>query len=334
MKKLSIFFIAFFFISALSLTSCDRGDDPIEGEVVSTPAFELMADYMVENNLDINNILTNTDGQKFVTKAPAAEDLAAFLDTYYIMDIRSSDAYAAAHIEGAINVAFKDILTTAATTAKPILVVCYSGQTACYATALLRLYGYPSTVALKWGMSGWNSTGADASWNKKTGDIAKDSPNWSYDDAPANIIYDNPVISTTLTSGEAILKQRVEEAVAEGFQTISGGEVLATPGAYFINNYFSEQDYKSFGHIASAYRIFPFTLADDTYKALDPEANTIVTYCYTGQTSAVITAILNVLGYDSKSLVYGMNGLYHSNDAFSTNQWGVDSKPKDLPTVQ
>lgn len=333
MKKLSVFFIGLL-LPALLFTSCDKGDDPIEGEVVSTPAFELMADYMVENNLDINNIVKNTDGQMFVTKAPAEEDLAAFLDTYYIMDIRSSDVYAEGHIEGAHNVAFADILTEATKTTKPILVVCYSGQTACYATALLRLYGFSNTQALKWGMSGWNSKGADASWNKKTGDIAKGSPNWSYDAAPANIIYDDPVITTTLTSGEAILKERVEAAVAEGFKTISGGEVLATPGAYFINNYFSEQAYSDFGHISSAYRINPLNLADDTYKALDPEANAIVTYCYTGQTSAVITATLNVLGYEAKSLVYGMNGLYHSNDAFSSNQWGVDSKPKDLPTVK
>ncbi len=334
MKKLSIFFIGLILAPTLLLTSCDKGDDPIDGDVVSKPAFELMSDYMVENNLDISNILSSPDGKKFVVGAPAAADLDGFLNTYYIMDIRSSEVFGASHIEGAHNVAFADILTEASKATKPILIVCYSGQTACYATALLRLYGYPNTQALKWGMSGWNSTGADASWNKKTSDIAKGHSNWSYTAAPANIIYDDLVISTTLTNGEAILKQRVEAAVAEGFQTISGGDVLATPGAYFINNYFGEQDYQSFGHISSAYRINPFTLADDTYKALDPEANTIVTYCYTGQTSAVITATLNVLGYDAKSLLYGMNNLYHSNDAFSSNQWGVDSHPKDLPTVQ
>lgn len=331
MKKLSIFFIGLLLTPALLFTSCDKGDDPTEGEVVSTPAFELMSDYMVENNLDISNILSSPDGKKFVVGAPAAADLDGFLSTYYIMDIRSSSAYAGGHIEGAHNVAFADILTEAPKATKPILVVCYSGQTACYATALLRLYGYPNTQALKWGMSGWNPATA-GSWNGNTGDIAENSPNWSYAAAPANIIYDDPVISTTLTDGEAILKQRVEAVVAEGFQTISGGEVLASPGAYFINNYFSEQDYQAFGHISSAYRINPLNLADNTYKALDPEANTIVTYCYTGQTSAVITATLNVLGYDAKSLLFGMNGLYHSNDAFSTNQWGVDSsKPKDLP---
>ena len=167
MKKLLIFFIGLLVIPALTLTSCDRGDEITDGEVVSTSAFELMKSYMVQNNLDISNIVTNTDGKMFVTGAPAEADLDAFLATYYIMDIRSSADFLTAHISGAHNVAFKDILTTAATTTKPILVVCYTGQTACYATALLRLYGYPSTVALKWGMSGWNPATA-GSWNNST----------------------------------------------------------------------------------------------------------------------------------------------------------------------
>ena len=332
MKKLLIFFTGLLLIPALSLTSCDRGDDIINGEVVSTPAFELMKNYMVQNNLDISNIVTNTDGKMFVTGAPAEADLSAFLNTYYIMDIRSSADFLTAHISGAHNVAFKDILTTAATTTKPILVVCYTGQTACYATALLRLYGYPSTVALKWGMSGWNPTTA-GSWNSNTANIAQNSPNWSYAAAPANVTYDDPEISTTLTDGEAILKERIEAVVAEGFKGVSGGEVLNNPAGYFINNYFNEADYTSFGHIQTAHRILPLNLADDTYKALDPDANNLVTYCYTGQTSAVITATLRVLGYNAESLKFGMNGLFNSNPAFKSNQWGADSKPKSLPLV-
>ena len=330
MKKLSIFFIGLLLIPALTFISCDRGDDLTEGEVVATPAFELMANYMVQNNLDISNILTNTDGQKFVVGGPAEADLSSFLDKYYIMDIRSNADFLTAHIEGAHNVAFADILTTAATASKPILVVCYTGQTACYATALLRLYGYPHTQALKWGMSGWNSATAGP-WNSNISNIAQNSSNWSYAAAPSTVTYDDPVISSTYTNGEDILKERVEAVVAEGFKGVSGGEVLNNPSGYFINNFFSEADYTGFGHIASAYRILPLALADDSYKSLDPDANTLVTYCYTGQTSAVVTAVLRVLGYNAASLKFGMNGLYNSNPSFQSNQWGQDSKPKNLP---
>ena len=44
---------------------------------------------------------------------------------------------------------------------------------------------------------------------------------------------------------------------------------------------------------------------------LDPSKK-IVTYCYTGQTSAVITAYLRVLGYEAYSLKFGLNKLYNS----------------------
>ena len=334
MKKLSLLLIGLLLVPALFLTSCDRGDDPADNNVVSTPAFTLMKEYMVQNNRDISNILTNTDNQKFVVGAPAEADLQAFLDTYYIMDIRSNTDFLTAHIEGANNVAFSDILTTAATTTKPILVVCYTGQTACYATALLRLYGYPRTRALKWGMSGWNASTAGP-WNSKIGSfIADGHSNWSYQGAPANLTFDDPTISTTLTNGEAILKQRVEAVVAAGFTpvTASGSDVLTNPSQYFINNYFSEGDYTGFGHINGAYRILPLTLGDNSYLGLDPAANAkVVTYCYTGQTSAVMTACLRVLGYDAYTMTFGMNGIFNTNPSWTTNQWGGDSNPKNLP---
>ena len=34
----------------------------------------------------------------------------------------------------------------------------------------------------------------------------------------------------------------------------------------------------------------------------------MVTYCYTGQTSAQVTACLRLLGYDAASLMFGVNG--------------------------
>ena len=39
----------------------------------------------------------------------------------------------------------------------------------------------------------------------------------------------------------------------------------------------------------------------------------IVVYCYTGQTSGFVTAYLNVLGYDVKSLLFGTNGMIYNS---------------------
>ena len=336
MKKLALLLIGLLLAPTLFLTSCDRGDDPIDGSTASTPAFETMKNYMVANSMDIPNIITNTDGEKFVVGAPATADLDAFLAKYYIIDIRDAGTFGAGHIQGAKNVAFSNILTEAPNAgSKPILVVCFSGQTACYATALLRLYGYNHTRALKWGMSGWNSSTA-GSWNGKIGaEEANGHANWSYSSAPANIVFSDPTISSFETSGEAMLNKRVEDAVAAGFgpATVSGTDVLNNPNNYFINNFFSEGDYSAFGHIANAYRLFPVSLANNEYKNLNTDAE-VVTYCYTGQTSAVMTACLRVLGYNAKSLTFGMNGMYNTNPVWSTNQWGVTGNPKNLPLVQ
>ncbi|WP_170309953.1 rhodanese-like domain-containing protein [Seonamhaeicola maritimus] len=340
MKKIALLLIGLFLVPTLFLTSCDKGDEPGEGTVVQ-PSFDLMKDYMVTNGLDISKILKNSDNEKFVAGPPADAGAAldAFLAKYYIIDIRDAGTFSAGHIAGAKNVPFANILTEAPNAgSKPILIVCFSGQTACYATALLRLYGYKHTQALKWGMSGWNPATAVGSWDKKIGaDEAENHANWTSNPAPNNMVFSDPKITTSGSTGEAILKKRVEDAVAAGFgaAVVSGTDVLNSPGSYFINNYFSEGDYSAFGHIDGAYRILPLTLAGNEYKNLDPDA-TVVTYCYTGQTSAVMSACLRVLGYDAKSLTYGMNGLYNTNPAWdnTVNKWGGDSGPKNLPLVQ
>ena len=335
MKKLTRFFTGLLLIPTLFFTSCDRGEDPINNVIGATDSkFTLMKEYMVSNNLDVDKILTNVDGEKFVVAAPsAAGDVDAFLSKYYIMDIRSSNDFLAAHVKGAKNVPFANILTEAAKTSKPILIVCYTGQTACFGTALLRMYGYPKTRALKWGMSGWNQTTA-GSWNNEIkGNLAASSSNWTYSQEPPNVTYSDPKITTLLTDGQAILKERVEAVVASGFKGVNGADVLSNPSNYFINNYFSETDYLGFGHINTAYRILPFKLADNSYLSLNPDANTLVTYCYTGQTSAVLTATLRVLGYNGVSLKFGMNSLYNSNPVWVSNKWSA-SVPKNHPVFQ
>ena len=190
------------------------------------------------------------------------------------------------------------------------------------------------TQALKWGISGWNS-GTAASCNNNIGNDANGHASWSTDLAPDNQTFSDPVISSSLTDGQAILKKRVEDVVAAGFgdATVSNGDVLANPGNYFINNFFSDTDYANFGHIEGAYRINPFSLADNTYLALNPGADAkVVTYCYTGQTSAVLTAALRVLGYNAKTLTFGMNGMYNDNPAWTSNKWSA-TVSKDYPII-
>ena len=337
MKKINLFVLALLCVPVLLLSSCDRGDEINPENPILQPAFEVMKKHMVENDLDLSNILSGPGGEvKFVAGAPAAADLDAFLNKYTILDIRSLEAFNTSHIQGAKNVAFADILTEADAASKRVLVVCYTGQTACYATSLLRLSGHADAQALKWGMSGWNSETA-GSWNKNTGDEAKGHGNWAAHSEPDVLTFEDPLLDIYSTDGADILRQRVEAVVAGGFKTASGTDVLNSPENYFINNYFGDTDYGNFGHIKDAFRVKEeLKLDGDGYKGLDSDKNAkVITYCYTGQTSAVISAWLQVLGYDAYSMTFGMNGIYHSNPAWGTNQWGVGSSvPKELPLIK
>ncbi len=325
MKKFVLFTLLLAFIASFSFISC-KYDDECDCSGSEPLAYEILTSYLKSIDMDINHVLSSSDGVKFVMAAPADGDLSA----KWIMDIRKAADFATAHIEGANNVAFTDILTAAASADKPILVVCYTGQTACYATSLLRLAGYHNAQALKWGMSGWNAE--FDKWSASCKDLTT-SNNWTSNEAGAGS-FDAPAWTSTNTNGADILAERVEAVVAAGFKTASNADVLASPGDYYVNNYFSADHYTGFGHVMDAVRVNPLLI--DDCSSLDPGAK-VVTYCYTGQTSAVITAYLNVLGFDAYSLTFGINGMSHSNSFWETggvtNHWGYDSKPKSLPTV-
>ena len=89
------------------------------------------------------------------------------LQKVYIIDIRSGADYDAAHIDGAVNVSTADLLThiegVDLAPYDEVSIVCYSGQTAGWATSLLRLLGYDKVYSLKWGMCSWNAA-TSGSW--------------------------------------------------------------------------------------------------------------------------------------------------------------------------
>ena len=314
MKKFTKFLVLLALLPMLFLSSC-KDDNDATG--VDNPAFEALQTYLVDNQMDLNQIISTTENGKFATKT---------IDGKYIIDIRSAEHFAEGHMTGAVNSTLGNILETAKGADKPILVVCYTGQTAARAVVALRLSGYPKAALLKWGMSG---QGNPTPWDSKVGDAALGHANWTTD-APVNpSTYPAPVLYTTATEATEILKERVQEMLANTDWTVTNDKVLATPENYQINNYFSETDWNGFGHFKGAYRLNPLTLNGSQVFNLNPSEE-VVTYCYTGQTSSIITAYLHVLGYNkAKSLVFGMNGLNNShsqwteNTAITGNRWVV-----------
>ena len=316
MKKLFKVLIILALVPALFLGSCKKENEE------TFDAQKALTDYLVTQNLDINTIIAN-----FVMAAPADGNVSA----KYVIDIRTADEFATGHITDAHRVDLPNILTEAAKATKPILVVCKTGQTATHAVTLLRLSGYADAAALKWGMSGWN-TKLDV-WTAGIGSVAAGNANWTTDAAPANLSFASPTITSTDIVPANILKARVALVLSEGFKSITATDVLTDPSKYFINNYFSEADYTAYGHIKGAYRINPLLVGEAQVKYLD-SSKEVVTYCYTGQTSAAVTAYLRVIGYNAKSLLFGMNKLNNASTAWGTsvNQW-KSTMSKTLPIV-
>ena len=295
-------------LSLVFITSCkDETASP------QNSAFETLTDYLVANDLDINNVLTSW--------IIAAADVVDNESDYYIMDIRSDSLYNVGHIPGAVHSSLGNILTDAAASGvKPILVVCYTGQGAGHAVCALRLSGYADAKVLKWGMSGWHSD--FDSWTNNTGNSANGNASWTEDAIVAVEDFDEPDLNVDADEedGAAILAERVDAMLAGGFKGISNGDVLANPGNYFINNYWSADAVDLYGHIVGAYRVNPLTVAGEEIYNLDPD-ETVVTYCWSGQSSSVITAYLTVLGYDAKSLTFGANSMIYDN--LQSSKWSA-----------
>jgi rhodanese-related sulfurtransferase len=204
-----------------------------------------------------------------------------------------------------------------------VIIACYTGQTAAYVTTLANMAGH-EVSSLAFGMSSWNPATA-GKWNSNAKNTyATQLETTSNPKAEEGTM---PVLETGFETGAEILEARIAEVNSAGFgaATITAADVWANPEDYYIVNYWPESNYIK-GHIPGAIQYEPnssmLTTAD--LKTL-PTDKTIVVYCYTGQGSAFLCAYLQVLGYDAKSLLFGINGM--ATDWAAENgmtAWGED----------
>lgn len=272
---------------------------------------QVLAEY-----LEANGDFMNTAAPALITATDVNTLRLTNPSKLYVIDVRSAaDFSTKGHIEGAKNVALKDIVThiksITATNYEKIVVACYSGQTAGMAVAYLRLLGYSNVFSLKWGMSSWNKSCAD-SWTPAIGNNFTGFVTNAGTKAAAGEL---PVLSTGKTTGKEILEARINAVLATTSATafddikIAWGTVTGALNNYYIVNYWSTTDYNK-GHLPGAIQYTPkadFKLAG-ALKTL-PTNKTIVVYCYTGQTSAQVVSVLKLLGYDAKTLLFGVNAM-------------------------
>ena len=86
-------------------------------------------------------------------------------DKLFVLDIRKTEDFNKAHIDGATHIDFAALAVPDNLKMLPkdkkIVVVCYSGNTAAQATTILRMLDYDAVV-LKFGMMGWDGSGKEA----------------------------------------------------------------------------------------------------------------------------------------------------------------------------
>lgn len=317
MKKFSIYLIALFLIPSLVFTGCKK-------DAEEANKYEILADYLKAQSLDLPSVHAAVNTQAWAVPAATLNNTIA---DYYIIDIRPAADFNAGRIQGSVNSTMANVVEEAkkAPAGKKVMLVCASGQTAAFALAACRLSGITNTFFLKWGMSAWNSS-KDV-WTPKIGNIAiqpAQHANWiTYSESSfaANTdIGKIPMVKSSSDDGAVILKERVAAVLAEGAKFVQPADVLANPTNYFVNNYWTVANVTGNGnaHIKGSYRLNPLTLTANEVKFLNPDQK-VVTYCWTGQTSAAVTFYLRVLGFDAYGMQWGANSLVNSQ--LSSNKW-------------
>lgn len=318
MKKVALFLVYLMIPALFVFTSCGGGEanteentDNATEEVVKEEVkeFDLLMQYIEDNGDFINS--------KKVPTMIAADKLKESLgETVYVIDIRDAKSYAGGHINGAVNVKLGDVIdhmaSIDAAKYEKVVMVCYSGQTASYAGSVLQLLGYGNVYVLKWGMGSWDKKSADAKWMANISDNYVDMLETTANPKPAAGEY--PVIETGEKDGKAILEARARKVLQDGFKPVlvKADDLFADPSAYFIINYWPEALYNK-GHIPGAIQYQPkSSLGRSTSLNTLPTDKPIVTYCFTGQHAAFVSAYLNILGYNAKSLAYGANSFMNS----------------------
>ncbi len=305
--KLNNLYITLVLLLFIGLVGCNDDSTGPEDTVQET---EIILDYL-ENDL-------NFPYGGFVTTAENVRTtMLTSPNAQYLVDIRAADDFTTGYVDGSVQVNFTDLydhikgVNTAGY--DQIVLICYSGQSAAYAAGLLRAAGYANVYSMKWGMSGWHEDLAGPWFNNISNARAVD---FVQTPAPAKPDKgDLPEITTGLTDPVDIIDARVADLFAEGYSpaAINHNSLYQNLGGYRIINYWPTNLYENLGHIEGALNYPPAIepwKSENDLLTLSTEIPNVI-YCYTGQTSSYLSGYLRILGYDSRSLLYGGNGMIY-----------------------
>jgi len=314
-------------------SSTDEGDPELSGAAQFQAMYAAAVDYI------------NTDAPRVVAPSTISANLVADPDYYTVIDTRAEADFNAGHITGAYNVVHTTVLDDIQDIpdfgTKPIIVSCYSGQTAGWVVAALNFLGYDA-YSMKWAHSGYRHE-LDK-WTSHIGNLLTDGYGGIFpetDNQNGNLVeFDYPTLDLGLSSADDVAEARIREVLAMGFSSHAiTYEAMVDdanyPEDYFVLNYFTEGQYEgtdaanaTAGHIPGAFQFTPKkSLVIGTDGGVDwedmlkyvPTDKKVVVYCWTSQTSSQIAFYLNCLGYDAYSLKWGSNQLFH--DTLNGHKW-------------
>jgi len=151
MKRFLNVFLLAVILPAFVITGCKDDDNP---QPTEKGTYATLSQYMTDNGLDLPDLLTTPSN--WVVAPALIDGKGGIVDPgdysipgYYVLDIRNTEDFDNGHIKGSMHTSLDDIITKAKEvgTEKPILVVCYTGQTAARAVMALRLSGFQTLAS-------------------------------------------------------------------------------------------------------------------------------------------------------------------------------------------
>lgn len=217
----------------------------------------------------------------------------------FILDIRRPDDYAENHIKGAVNLSFftTDIADNLDKIPddRPVMVYCYTGQTASQVTVLLNIAGKMAKNV----QSGYNNGISKAEGFEDYLEAEENAlPGESFEvDADIKAAISAYFVEKMSMDGTSFANFNVSPADVKQIVDDMNDD-------YYILSIRSADDYAA-GHIPTAQRIgYGLGMQEELVQL--PADKKIIVYCYSGQTSSQTTATLRMLGYEAYSMSGGM----------------------------
>ncbi|MCW3489884.1 rhodanese-like domain-containing protein [Dethiobacter alkaliphilus] len=267
----------------------EDNDNNLEEEIALDPQEVVLeaAKAYFPKVADDNNIISSEDIKEALESNP---------DAMFILDIRRQEDFEAGHIEGAVHSEWGNVgeIMDRLPKNRPVVVACYTGQTAGQTVALLRMAGFDNAQSMLYGMRlGWEK---EEFAMEGTGMVAA---------------ADLPAVSSSADEKEEILWEKAQAVfadIADGNRALMDSEELQAglednPNAFYVLDIRRPDDFAE-GHIEHSVHS-PWSQVGEVLESL-PTNRPVVVGCYSGQTAGQTVGVLRMLGLDARSLLFGV----------------------------